>query len=89
MIVRKAEAALRHERRLDEERERRWWAAERRNEPPPAYLQLERAYKSQVGARPEGASEALRGAAARGGSRGGAGWCQLIEKDVQLARLRV
>ena len=25
--VRKAEAALRHERRLDEERERRWWAA--------------------------------------------------------------
>ena len=46
--VRKAEAALRHEQRLAEERERRWWAAERHTEPPPAYLQLERAYKSQV-----------------------------------------
>jgi hypothetical protein len=46
--VRKAEAALRHEQRLDEERNKRWWAAEKRKEPPPAYLQLERAYKAQV-----------------------------------------
>ena len=46
--VRVAEAKLRRERKLDEEREQRWWAAERREEAPPAYLQLERAYKSQV-----------------------------------------
>ena len=88
VIVRKAEAALRHERRLDEERERRWWAAERRNEPPPAYLQLERAYKSQVRdlkARLK-LSEARRCAAEAEAELAG---CQLIEKDVQLARLRV
>lgn len=29
--VRVAEAALRHERRLEEEREKCWWAAERRD----------------------------------------------------------
>ena len=29
--VRVAEAALRHERQLEEEREKRWWAAERRD----------------------------------------------------------
>ena len=46
--VRKAEAALRHEKRRAEERDKRWWAAEQRDEPPPAYLQLERAYKGQV-----------------------------------------
>ena len=48
MAVRKAEAALRNEKRLTEERDKRWWAAEKRDEPPPAYLQLERAYKGQV-----------------------------------------
>ena len=48
VAVRVAEAKLRREERLDEERGRRWDAAERRQEPPPAYLQLERAYKSQV-----------------------------------------
>ena len=79
VIVRKAEAALRHERRLDEERERRWWAAERRNEPPPAYSAAG-AGVQVAGARPEGASEALRGAAARGGSRGGAGWVSADRK---------
>ena len=46
--VRVADAKLRRERRLDEERKKRWWAAERREEAPPPYLQLERAYKSQV-----------------------------------------
>jgi len=46
--VRKAEAALRHEKRRAEERDKRWWAAEQRKEKPPAYLQLERAYKGQV-----------------------------------------
>ena len=46
--VRKAEAGLRREQRLEEERGRRWDAAERRQEPPPAYLQLERVYRSQV-----------------------------------------
>ena len=46
--VRKAEAALRHEKRTAEERDKRWEAAERRKEPPPAYLQLERLYKGQV-----------------------------------------
>ena len=48
VLVRKAEAALKHEERLEEEREKRWWSAERRDESPPAYLQLERAYKSKV-----------------------------------------
>ena len=48
VLVRKAEAALRHEKRLEEEREKRWWAAERRADKPPAYLQLERVYKSKV-----------------------------------------
>ena len=46
--VRKAEAGLRREERLAEERGKRWDAAERRKERSPAYLQLERAYKSQV-----------------------------------------
>jgi hypothetical protein len=48
VVLRKAEAALRHEQRLAEEREKRWWAAERYSEPPPPYLQLERVYKSKV-----------------------------------------
>ena len=48
VAVRKAEAALRHEKRCAEERDKRWWAAEQRKEKPPAYLQLERAYKGQV-----------------------------------------
>ena len=85
--VRKAEAALRHEQRLDEERTKRWWAAERRKGPPPAYLQLERAYKSQVRdlqARLK-LSEAQRWAAEAGAELAG---CQLIERDVKLARLR-
>ena len=46
--LRVAEAAQRAEVRRDEERTKRWWAAWQREEPPPAYLQLERAYKSQV-----------------------------------------
>ena len=85
--VRKAEAALRHERRLDEERERRWWAAERRKEAPPAHLQLERAYKSQVRDLKArlALSEARRRAAEAQAELAG---CQLIEKDVRLARLR-
>ena len=85
--VRKAEAALRRERRLDEEREARWWAAERRKEAPPAYLQLERAYKSQVRDLKArlALSEAQRRAAEAQAELAG---CQLIEKDVQLARLR-
>ena len=48
VAVRKAEQAVRHEKRMAEERDKRWWAAEQRDEPPPAYLQLERAYKGQV-----------------------------------------
>ena len=70
--VRKAEAALRHEQRREEEREKRWWAAERRDAPPPAYLQLDRACIQVAGEGPPGASAALRGAQARGGSEGGA-----------------
>ena len=84
--VRKAEGALRHEQRLEEEREKRWWAAERRDAPPPAYLQLERAYKSQVKdlqARLQ-LSEARRREAE---AKAELGECMLIEKDLELTRV--
>lgn len=84
--VRKAEAALRHEQRRVEEREKRWWAAERRDAPPPAYLQLERAYKSQVKdlqARLQ-LSEARRREAE---AKAELGECMLIEKDLELTRV--
>ena len=85
--VRVAEAKLRHERRLDKEREQRWWAAERRSEQPPAYLQLERAYKSQVKdlkARLELSEARRREAEARVELQG----CLLMQEQLAHARLR-
>ena len=85
--VRKAEAALRRERRLDEERGRRWDAAERRQEPPPAYLQLERAYKSQVKllqARLELSQAQTRAAEAREEVKG----CLLLQEEAAHAYVR-
>ena len=75
------------QRTHDEEREQRWWAAERREEQPPAYLQLERAYKSQVKdlkARLELSEAQRREAEARVQLQG----CLLLQEQLAHARLR-